>query len=175
MLTYVKTPLSLSDPLFDKIVNKITESYPKSCVLWIDEILNDELYARYIAQKEILENKYGKVQEYRVFHGTKLHCIDAIAEEGFKAELNVTSAYGKGTYFAKTAAMSSGYMATTTDICYMFFCDILVGEKCSWARKTGAPGEVYVDSEKNTNIFVVPDDNSTYPRYIIAFHKNPQY
>lgn len=79
------------------------------------------------------------------------------------------------TYFAKTAALASGYMATTTEICYMFLNDVLVGKKNHWAKKTGAPGEVYVDNEKNTNIFGVPDDKSTYPRYIIAFHKNPTY
>lgn len=155
----------------------ITESYPNSCVLWIDEISNKKLYATYMQQKETLTKIYGKVSEFSLFHGTKYDCVDAIADEGFKAKMNITSVYGNGTYFATTSSQASLYMRTLTDVCYMFLSDVLVGTKSYTKMKTGAPGEVLVDKMKDTCIFacifVVPEDSSTYPRYIIAFHRTP--
>jgi poly [ADP-ribose] polymerase 7/11/12/13 len=177
MLTYERKPLKLSDPKFDKIVCQITKSYPKSCVLWIDEIENDMLFARYCQKKEQLSKMYSEIEELQMFHGTKMHCIDSICEQGFKSELNVSSAYGKGTYFATDAAISRGYMQSDSDIIYMFLADIVIGKKycyiTSQKNKNLTIGECYVNMIPKSTIFVVPEDDSIYPRYIIAFHKNP--
>lgn len=171
---YTKESITLSDKRFDEIVSSVSKSYPNSCVLWIDEIHNDTLLAKYMNREEELARKYGeKLKKLELFHGTRNECIDLIANEGFKSELNVTSAYGKGTYFATNALYSSNYMKTDGDaITYMFLCDVLVGEKiCS--RVNDIPkGVVRVDNKSNTKIYVVPDDDSIYPRYIIAFYKN---
>ena len=103
MLSHKRKSVRMSDPRFDEIVSIITKSYPKSCVLWIDEVENDVLLARYEQKKELLKNLYLTVEEFALFHGTKIDCIDPICEEGFRAELNRVSALGKGTYFATDA------------------------------------------------------------------------
>jgi hypothetical protein len=173
---YTKEPVLLSDKRFDTIANMIYKSYEKSCICWIEEICNDELLSRYINRKEQLINEYGdSLQELALFHGTKSDCIHSIASDGFKSELNVTSAYGKGTYFAANAKLSSGYMRATSEITYMFLCDVLVGKKVCDRVSTIANGVARVDNIKNSNIYVIPDNDACYPRYIIAFYKNAQF
>lgn len=168
-----KCPVSMSDPRFDSIADQIAKSYPTSCVLWIDEIYNDDLLAKYVQKKDLLTSMYGKtLEEKSLFHGTKEHCIDPISVEGFRAELNVCSAYGKGTYFAENALTSVGYMRGPNSITYMFLADVLIGKKTLPQNKTGAVGECSVDNTSKPSIYVVPENDSTYPRYIIAFHKD---
>ena len=171
--------MKMSDKRFDDIVSRITETYPKACVLWVEEIINDSLLANFLSKEEELTALYGNACErLELFHGTKEHCIDSIASEGLKCEYNRASALGKGTYFSTKAMVSSHYMGTSSEINYMFLCDVLVGQKGQYgqygaSQKKPCRGQVTVDSVKYTTVYVVPEDDSIYPRYIIAFHKNP--
>lgn len=155
-------PVLLEDPKFDSISTMISSSFPNSCVLWIDEVINDQLLARYIAKKEEYYHKYkNELIELQLFHGTNENNIAPIVQDGFKAHLNKRSAYGKGNYFSTMAGYSKSFMTSDTSISFMFLCDILIGDKCSH------------DQSKTVGIYVIPDDDSCFPRYIIAFHKNP--
>jgi len=146
MLSYI----DLSDYRFEEIVIRVSKSYPNSCIVSIQEISNPELLARFekatIGQKTRL-----------LFHGTKLSCITSIIKEGFRSELNVSSALGKGTYFAQDSSYSWQYTRNDTsiskEIAYMFLADVLVPEG------------------SRPDIIVQPNDHHCYPRYVIAFHK----
>jgi hypothetical protein len=116
-----------------------------------------------------LENKFNKrktetnAETIQLFHGTKNNCINSICRYGFKNSLNITSAFGHGTYFASIASYSADYMTSKNsyddEITYMFLCDVLLT----------------TETKNATNIiYVVPNDDDCIPRYIISFHKNAQ-
>jgi hypothetical protein len=53
-----RSPISMSDKAFDLICGKINESYPNACILFIDEIKNQELEDAYNEHKLNVINKH---------------------------------------------------------------------------------------------------------------------
>jgi len=53
-----RSPISMSDKAFDLICGKINESYPNACILFIDEIKNQELEDAYNEHKSNVINKH---------------------------------------------------------------------------------------------------------------------
>lgn len=170
--------VSLSSKIYDDIDSMIKQTYPNACILYVDEIINDNLYSKFLNKKEEIENLRGKenVHILQLFHGTKYNCINNIAMNGFLTNYNITSAYGKGTYFSTTAMYSRDYTdKDNEDISYMFVCDVLVG-KCTTIRGFNNIDTQLFDNSVNNlitpSIYVTPYDNGAYPRYLVAFHKN---
>lgn len=167
-----RTPIYMTDSRFDEISAKIRISYPNACILFIDEINNYNLYEAYNNRKKEIETKRGEVTEMQLFHGTHAHLIDKIAYEGFDPSKSVNNAFGKGTYFATTAAYSFNFMksADKTGFSYMFLADVLIGKTKLYSQ----PGEFdnYVNNLNAPSIIVSPYKDGCFPRYVIAFHKN---
>ena len=174
MLMYTKTYLKMSDPKFDEIYKRIGSTYPNCCVLYIQEIQNDEILQRFHAKKLEMMNTNPNVKQVQLFHGTDDSSIVPICTEGFKREYNKCSAYGKGTYFAQNASYSFNYMKTRkpvskkendrAQITYMFLADVLLGTY----------GGINFDYNGSDGIFVVSKDDMCYMRYLVAFHKNAE-
>lgn len=173
------SPISLSDPMYDKLVNNIRKTYPNSCILWIDKITNQELDERFqICYLNILENRMktnDTVEILELYHGTSEEAIHSIIKNGFDSGYNRVSAYGKGTYFSPRATMSATYSKPKKDeISYMFMCDVICGK-----YKLGSPNilktddvDNYVNSLTDPSIICCPLDDMAIPRYVIAFHRN---
>ena len=168
----------MADKVYDAIGQSIYDHYPDACVLYIDEVKNDVLYNRYLARKEAMIAQRGidNVKELCLFHGTK-HCnINGIATDGFKAEFNKTSAFGVGTYFSTSARYSKNYMdADRDDVSYMFVCDVLVGKTVQGVAQKRLDMNLYdtgVDNVVKPGMYICPKDDTSYPRYLVAFHKN---
>ena len=143
-------PVEMSNKMYDEISKKVRESYVNACILFIDQI--DKEWPDHEVMK-----KSKPVTVLKLFHGTCEKNIDSIISQGFKSDMNVRSAYGTGTYFAKSSSYSSSYMSTSKcdEITYMFLCDVIAEEcRCS--------GDIYV----------TPNDSACVPRYLIAFYKN---
>jgi len=160
--------VSMSDKRYDQIYERIQESYPNACVLYIEEVINEPLIAAYNTRKEQL-----KAEEKQLFHGTSDNLINTIAEMGFDPTKNKTAVYGYGVYFAKNAKYSFDYMRSANEVSYMFLADVLVGRLTTGKRRN----EMYnwdnnVDNTTNPSIYTTPYPDGAYPRYIIAFHKN---
>jgi len=158
----------MSDKRYDQIYERIQESYPNACVLYIDEVINEPLLCAYKTRKEQL-----KAEEKQLFHGTSDNLIDVIAEMGFDPTKNKTAVYGYGVYVAKNARYSFTYMKSESEVSYMFLADVLVGRLTTGKRRS----ETYnwdnnVDNITNPSIYTTPYPDGAYPRYIIAFHKN---
>lgn len=161
----------MSDPEYDRICNLIYDSYFNACVLWIERIDNDYLLAKYESRKIDFEENNINYDELELFHGTKEENIGVIAREGFNSDYNTRSAFGKGTYLASTAGYSFNYMTSATNIItYMFICNAIIGNKKMGDAK--APFECNVNKMTYSSIFAIPDNDSIYPKYIVAFHKN---
>jgi poly [ADP-ribose] polymerase 10/14/15 len=165
--------VEMSEPIYDTISKRIQESFPTSCICWIEENQNKFLLEAYENRKKTM----SLTNEVQWFHGTKEDNIEKIAQTGFDPAFNKTSAYGKGTYFAKNASYSQGYMIPNKDgISFMFLCDVLMGRIAPTSRAgldiDTTRYDSAVDNIKIPTIVVTPYSDSAYPRYIIAFHKN---
>jgi len=177
-----RKPVFMSDKRYDSISDKIYASYPNACILFIDEVINDHLESAYNIRKDLIIEKRGitNVKEIQYFHGTHANLIDKIANEGFDPTKNRVSAYGHGTYFAKTASYSFNYMKSKdkNEISYMFLADVLLGKiktvdnSQDYDNTTSACSYTFGCTTPDPDIVVTPYPDGAYPRYIIAFHKN---
>lgn len=173
----ILSPVYMSSKIYDDISSLIKKSYPNSCILYIDEVMNPGLLHNYLNKKHELENLRGieNIKELQLFHGTNHRNINSIALCGFQTKYNKTSAYGIGTYFATNAMYSVNYTNINNDISYMFLCDVLIGVLTNVTHNCIIDTNKYdnsVNSLVNPTIYVTPYDNSAYPKYLIAFHKN---
>jgi hypothetical protein len=172
---YNTNPIWMSDKRYDMINERIRASYPNACILYIDEVINEEIQRGYNRQKEEILKRNGSVNELQLFHGTKEEIIPLIAYNGFDPTKNVRGAYGYGVYFAKNASYSSGYMTAkaSNQPTYMFLADVLIG-KCITGGNQNNAGKMYdnnVDNVGAPSIYTTVYHDGAYPRYIIAFHK----
>lgn len=147
-------------------------------VLWVERIFNPFLLQRYLNRKEDLQMVCGdNLKEMELFHGTSAACMRKIIAEGFKSDKNVSSMFGKGTYFAPSATKSLSYVKEEDTICYMFLCDVLVGRQNIFKevdQKSIEHFDCWVDRMQNPIEIVVPLDDAIYPKYVIALDRNPQ-
>lgn len=169
-------PINISNKIFDEINILIRKSWPNACILWVDEVVNEELYDKYKKYKEDIVSKERDVKELQVFHGTKQCYIHSIINNGFNVRENVRSAFGKGTYCGIKANYSINYSDTNiNDISYIFICNIIVGKYCVGKKNTVINTSLYdcaVNNLTNPTIFSLPNNNSIFPKFIVAFHKN---
>jgi poly [ADP-ribose] polymerase 7/11/12/13 len=168
--------IMMSDKKYERIEQAIQKSYPNSCILWIEEIKNLELEVGYAKQKVEIISKRGSCEELELFHGTREQNINIIINEGFDPSLNKTSAYGKGTYFAKNALYSRDYSPPSNEeISYMFLCSVLVGEKNIYGCNKYIDTKYHdnsVDNKHSPTIYVTPYRYGAVPRFVVAFYRN---
>lgn len=168
-------PVPLGDPIWDEISVALREHYPNMCICWIDKVINDKVQYAYEEKKEAIREHRESVKEIRVFHGTKHAYVSNIVKYGFMVDRNITSAFGKGTYFSNEAKMCSSYTNLDRgELSYMFVCKLLVGKV-----KLGSNNEKHDGTYDNTvnnidkpTIWTTPYDNGAFPQFLVAFHKN---
>jgi len=169
--------VEMKEPIYETISARVRESFPKSCICWIEENENPVLLEAYEGRKKEIAKRPSELNEVKFFHGTREENITSIAQGGFDPAYNKASAYGKGTYFAKNASYSQGYMIPNKEgISFMFLCDVLMG---SISPRIRANMEIditrydcAVDNIEKPTIVVTPHADGAYPKYIIAFHKS---
>jgi hypothetical protein len=173
------TPVSMSDPIYDKLVNSIRKTYPNACILFIDKITNNELDERFqnryltILEKRMIKDEPVEILE--LYHGTSEESMNNIIKNGFNKKYNKVSAWGKGTYFSPLATMSASYSKPKDDeVSYMFMCDVIFGKNQIGSRNKELTDDIdnYVNSLTNSSIICCPLDDMAIPRYVIAFHRN---
>lgn len=169
----ITTPLALSDPQYAVQEAHILKSFPNACILWIEAIQHPTLQERYDAYRATLPPEH---KELTLFHGSSEANIQNILRDGYKAALNRTSAYGKGTYFAARADYSKNYAHTPhpNAVSYMLVNKVAVANPCRGTSGTPipAPHDAGVDNPKSPSIYVIPNDAAALPIYILAFYRN---
>ena len=173
-----QTNLPMSDKRYDAISARVRQSYPNSCILWIDEIENSIQIEEHEKLFEQISKKRepNQIKKLELFHGTAETNIAPIIQDGFQVKYNKIGAYGKGTYFSTVANYSITYAKDGRDkICYMFLCSVITGI----AGTYGSMQEINitehdnaVNSHTNPSIYVTPYDYGAIPKYIIAFYKH---
>ncbi len=167
----------MSDKRYDAIEAGIRKSYPNSCILWIEEIVNPTLEEDYKKQKADIEAKRGKpCKELQLYHGTREEYANSIIKNGFDPLANSRSAYGKGSYFAANASYSRDYAPPASDeVSFMLICSVLVGETVVYGPNKPIDTSKHdnsVDNTKSPYIYVTPYASGAIPRFIVAFHRN---
>lgn len=167
----------LGDPRYDEIASMIYRSYSNACILWVEEVENPKLEERYHKYKTALQEKHGDIcKEHLLFHGTKELYINPIISNGFDHTCNVTSAYGKGSYFAKEANYSKDYSHTINreQVSYMIMTSVVCAKPCLGKCNAVIDTEKYdyaVNSLESPTIYVIPHDAAALPKYVVAFYK----
>ena len=168
--------ISLSSKEYDRISAIVRKHYPNSCILWIEENKNTKLLEQYAKAKDLIKKKFGSLNEVECFHGTTHENMLAIIEDGFDKSFNHRSVFGKGSYFAISSAYSKMYaVPEKNNISYMFICYISYGNKIQGSLDLVIDTNKFdcaVDNLPNPTIYVIPNNNAIYPKYVIAFHRN---
>jgi hypothetical protein len=176
-MSITQKDIFMSDSRYNIIEEDIRKSYPDSCILWIEEIINPILEEKYQTQKAEIEAKRGRpCNELQLYHGTKENYAQYIIREGFNPNLNYRAAYGKGSYFAKNASYSREYAPPASDqVSFMLICSVLIGEIGLYGALKPIDTNLHdnaVDNIKNPCIYVTPYSYGAIPRFIVAFHRN---
>ena len=149
-------PVFMSDKIYDELTTIIRKSYENACVLYIERVVNPELLARFNNYKA----KHS-LADTRLYHGTNSNSIAPICTDGYKASLNKRSAFGHGTYFSSNASYSKDYTdKTDSDESFMIVNKVCLG-----------PGH----NTNGSEIYVIKDDDASYPEYVICFHKQAKH
>lgn len=169
--------VEMCDPRYDEILAGVRKSYVNSCVLWIEEVHNEELENAYFNQKDQLISLRGEkvVKELRLYHGTNESVARIIMREGFDPSANRKSAYGKGTYFARDASYSISYAPPcgNDEVSYVLICDMLLGQMKTYGANQPIDTLQHDNSvDSLRRIFVTPYRYGAIPRYLVAFYKN---
>jgi hypothetical protein len=173
------TALNMADSKYNDISDKVHFSFPNSCILWIDRISNTILEEQHETLFENIKKNRPDivVDKKELFHGTTELVSKIICEDGFETSFNKTSAYGKGTYFAKDAKYSFEYSSrgSKDDIVYMLLCSVIVGKSVCGSHNMEIDkleADNSVDRIIDPKIFVTPYDKGGIPKYLIAFNKS---
>lgn len=169
------TTLSVGSEEFDRVAGYITKSYPNSCIMFIEKVENHRYEERYATLKASMENPDERI----LFHGTTERSAYAIAEEGYRLNMNRRSAFGVGTYFAGEALYSKDYADINKkdefELSFMIVNKVLTGKKVKGTNGSKInleSADSQVDSVTSPRLFSIPREYQAIPLYIVAFHKN---
>ena len=163
--------LAVGSPEFDTVAKYITDTYPNACIMSIEKIQSPP----HLEEYEALKQNMAEPNERTLFHGTRFENSEAIVRSGYDPTLNVTSAYGRGTYFATNASMSSTFMRNAQignfTLAHMLVNTVLVGKPVVYGTSAARQSDaVIVNAATNPTIFVVASPTAAIPRYRVAFY-----
>lgn len=182
------SPVPVGSPLFQEVLHMLREQAADEWAgLRLRNIYlcrNREMFDLYCAQKKSLARRLrGGANERWLWHGTKSDSAQKIIHTGFLRDCNHTAAYGRGTYFARSAAYSLNPRYAKPDATgdqYLMLVRVLVGEPCvgssSMEKPAPKPGsdqlhESMVNRLQDPSIFVLSagSDNRAYPEFVLRF------
>ena len=151
-------------------------------VLEITLVCKRNMFKLYQAKKEAFGDKLGKSREGErwLWHGTQEVNVQPILDRGFLRDMNSTSAYGKGTYFARDSAYSlqpKYAVPGARGEQHLLLSRVLVGDPCVGShgmtfpklKHSGVYHESMVDRLANPQVFVLStgSDNQAYPEFVL--------
>ena len=167
-------------------------------VLAIQRVENPLLRAEYEARRAAMDARaaagYGLrgANEARLFHGTSAAAADGIVQQGFNRSFGFAAgahAFGRGTYFARSAAYSAQPRYSQPDaagVQRVLVARVLVGDACVGTQQDLVPPrqrpcsagpldlcDSTVDREDSPNIYVTYRDNQQLPVHLILFRMLP--
>jgi hypothetical protein len=142
---------------FVKRIWTAQQSSAANSVVSVDEIISPKLYADYRTRYRELEDSGIDPDEIYGFHGTSKAGLQAIIQSGFRTDMQINNAYGKGTYFARDPIVSVGY-SKPKGCDQMLLCRLILGR--DKVDSIWAPSCCY---------YIIPDTRGCLPLYVITF------
>lgn len=174
--------VDLGSKEFEELSKHITRSWPKACIMFIQQIPDPPMREGYEALKKKMEENLIKPDEQILLHGTNEVSAYTIAMEGYNPRMNKTSAFGIGTYFSPLASVAWNYMPVIKhsngfELSYMLVNKVLIGRKILGIANKQidlSKADTQVNILDKSTIYSVPRAEQAIPVYIIGFHKNAQ-
>ncbi len=159
--------LAIDNPERTRIVQKLKET-GICCVEKVERIQNQHLWKRYFLEREFVKEKNGGIaNEMELFHGTRSTPPEMIynGEEGFDMRYSNLGCWGKGIYFADSAAYSYRYSYVDTALrkVQILMCRVTIGDAFSCPdgdRKLVTPPRKQSTSQTSSpdNLYNLPSE-----------------
>ncbi|OCT78680.1 protein mono-ADP-ribosyltransferase TIPARP isoform X2 [Xenopus laevis] len=189
---FIQVPMSKEDKSYRTVYTLFHKTVPETRfrVLKIMRVQNLFLWEKYKRKKEFMTRKMTGLDrimnERHLFHGTSQEVVDAICKHNFDPRVcgKHATMFGQGSYFARKASYSHNFSKRSPKgVHYMFLAKVLSGRYIVGNHTMRRPpplnpgsstSDLYdscVDNFFEPQIFVIFNDDQSYPYFIIQYEK----
>ncbi|NXC91130.1 PARPT polymerase, partial [Cercotrichas coryphoeus] len=189
---FIQVPVLKEDKSYRTIYNLFHKTVPetKYRILKILRVQNQFLWEKYKRKKEYMSKKMCGLDrimnERHLFHGTSQDVVDGICKHNFDPRVcgKHATMFGQGSYFARKASYSHNFSKRSPKgVHFMFLAKVLtgrytVGNHTMRRPPPVEPGSVTsdlydscVDNFFEPQIFVIFNDDQSYPYFIIQYEE----
>ncbi|XP_030312336.1 protein mono-ADP-ribosyltransferase TIPARP isoform X2 [Calypte anna] len=189
---FIQVPVLKEDKSYRTIYNLFHKTVPetKYKILKILRVQNQFLWEKYKRKKEYMSKKMSGLDrimnERHLFHGTSQDVVDGICKHNFDPRVcgKHATMFGQGSYFARKASYSHNFSKRSPrGVHYMFLAKVLTGRYTVGNHTMRRPppvnpgsvtSDLYdscVDNYFEPQIFVIFNDDQSYPYFIIQYEE----
>ncbi|KAK6478673.1 protein mono-ADP-ribosyltransferase TIPARP-like [Huso huso] len=189
---FMQVPVSKEDKSYRTVYSLFhkTVSETKFKIMKITRVQNPFLWEKYKRKKEYMSRKMSEmdrmINERHLFHGTSQEVVDGICKHNFDPRVSGKHAtmFGQGSYFARKAIYSHNFSKRSPKgVHYMFLAKVLTGKFVVGNATMRRPPPLNandpssdlfdscVDNWIDPQIFVVFNDDQSYPYFIIQYEE----
>ncbi|KAF4071881.1 hypothetical protein AMELA_G00267970 [Ameiurus melas] len=189
---FMQVPVSREDRSYRTVYNLFhkTVSETKFRILKILRVQNPFLWEKYKRKKEYMSRRMSETErllnERHLFHGTSQDVVEGICKHNFDPRVcgKHATMFGQGSYFARRAAYSHSFARRSPrGVHYMFLAKVLTGKFTVGNPGMRRPpplcprqpaGDLFdscVDNCVDPQIFVIFNDDQSYPYFIIQYEE----
>ncbi|NXW81658.1 PARPT polymerase, partial [Alopecoenas beccarii] len=189
---FIQVPVLKEDKSYRTIYNLFHKTVPetKYKILKILRVQNQFLWEKYKRKKEYMSKKMSGLDrimnERHLFHGTSQDVVDGICKHNFDPRVcgKHATMFGQGSYFARKASYSHNFSKRSPKgVHYMFLAKVLTGRYTVGNHTMRRPppvnpgsitSDLYdscVDNYFEPQIFVIFNDDQSYPYFIIQYEE----
>ncbi|KAM8953558.1 protein mono-ADP-ribosyltransferase TIPARP [Pelodytes ibericus] len=189
---FIQVPMTKEDKSYRTVYTLFHKTVPetKFRILKIIRVQNLFLWEKYKRKKEFMARKMTGLDkimnERHLFHGTSQDVVDGICKHNFDPRVcgKHATMFGQGSYFARKASYSHNFSKRSTKgVHYMFLAKVLTGRYVVGNHTMRRPpplnpgnmtSDLYdscVDNYFEPQIFVIFNDDQSYPYFIIQYEE----
>ncbi|KAM4772260.1 protein mono-ADP-ribosyltransferase TIPARP [Rhinophrynus dorsalis] len=189
---FVQVPMPKEDKSYRTVYTLFHKTVPetKFRILKIMRVQNLFLWEKYKRKKEFMTRKMNGLDrimnERHLFHGTSQDVVDGICKHNFDPRVcgKHATMFGQGSYFARKASYSHNFSKRSPKgVHYMFLAKVLTGRYVVGNHTMRRPpplnpgnmtSDLYdscVDNFFEPQIFVIFNDDQSYPYFIIQYEE----
>ncbi|KAM9317271.1 protein mono-ADP-ribosyltransferase TIPARP [Gastrophryne carolinensis] len=189
---FIQVPMPKEDKSYRTVYTLFHKSVPetKFRILKIMRVQNLFLWEKYRRKKEFMVRKMTGLDrimnERHLFHGTSQDVVDGICKHNFDPRVcgKHATMFGQGSYFARKASYSHNFSKRSPKgVHYMFLAKVLTGRYVVGNPTMRRPpplnpgdmtSDLYdscVDNFFEPQIFVIFNDDQSYPYFIIQYEE----
>ncbi|XP_068136951.1 protein mono-ADP-ribosyltransferase TIPARP [Hyperolius riggenbachi] len=189
---FIQVPMPKEDKSYRTVYTLFHKTVPetKFRILKIMRVQNLFLWEKYKRKKEFMTRKMTGLDrimnERHLFHGTSQDVVDGICKHNFDPRVcgKHATMFGQGSYFARKASYSHNFSKRSPKgVHYMFLAKVLTGRYVVGNHTMRRPpplnpgditSDLYdscVDNFFEPQIFVIFNDDQSYPYFIIQYEE----